>query len=514
MMARKPIYPFELRPYQKECLRSLPETGAFLVQMATGLGKTVCMSRVPRRGRLLILSHRDELVRQPEKYFSCSFGVEQGKEKSNGEEVVSASVQSLTRRLGKFSPQDFDVIITDEAHHAAAKTYRKIYDHFKPRLHVGFTATPNRGDGVRLDDVFEDIVFERDLVWGIQNGWLCDIHCLRVNIGYDISNVAKRMGDFAPGELEKAMNIEAANKAIADAYAEYAKGQTLIFAASVAHAKAIADRIPGAMAVIGGEDREHLVQGFKEGKIPCLVNCMVFTEGTDIPNVETIIIARPTQNDALYTQMVGRGTRLSPGKEKLTLIDCVGVTGKASLCTAPSLIGVDMAEVPEAFRDDVEGDLFDLPEIARGKADVPEAWIQNVQHVNLWAQKKKYNLHNIYFFRMPDGALILSTPKVTIPPEDMMGMVSIGGKRMKTQEAIDSVYRWLVKEHDDKRPLWDLSVVKKWGAYSATEGQKNLIIRLSSGRIGTESLTKMEANLIITRLKYAKSTRHISRKTA
>jgi hypothetical protein len=115
---------------------------------------------------------------------------------------------------------------------------------------------------------------------------------------------------------------------------------------------------------------------------------------------------------------------------------------------------------------------------------------------------------------MPYWALILSTPKVTIPPEDMMGMVSIGGKRMKTQEAIDSVYRWLVKEHDDKRPLWDLSVVKKWGAYSATEGQKNLIIRLSSGRIGTESLTKMEANLIITRLKYAKSTRHISRKTA
>ena len=138
----------QLRPYQKEALASIPDAGAYLIQMAVGLGKTVTFSQIPRRGRMLILSHRDELVHQPAKYFDCSFGVEQAGETSHGEEVVSASVQSLVRRLDKFKPDDFDVLVTDEAHHCVAPTYRKIYDYFKPRLNLGFTATPNRNDGV------------------------------------------------------------------------------------------------------------------------------------------------------------------------------------------------------------------------------------------------------------------------------------------------------------------------------------------------------------------------------
>ena len=99
------------RNYQIEAIEAIPESGSYLVQMATGLGKTVCFSLIPRRGRMLILSHRDELVRQPRKYFDCSFGIEQGKNKSNGEEVVSASVQSIVGRLDKFKPDDFDIII-------------------------------------------------------------------------------------------------------------------------------------------------------------------------------------------------------------------------------------------------------------------------------------------------------------------------------------------------------------------------------------------------------------------
>ena len=121
---------------------------------------------------MLILSHRDELVNQPEKYFDCSFGVEQGSKMSHGEEIVSASVQSLVRRLNKFSPDDFDVIICDEAHHSTARTYRTIFDYFTPRLLLGFTATPNRNDGVGLQEIYQDIIFERDLRWGIENGFL------------------------------------------------------------------------------------------------------------------------------------------------------------------------------------------------------------------------------------------------------------------------------------------------------------------------------------------------------
>lgn len=119
--------------------------------------------------------------------------------------MVSASVQSLARRLDRYAPDAFDVIVVDEAHHAAAKSYRRILDHFRPRLLLGFTATPNRADHARLNGVFSEILFDRDLRWGIRNGYLSDIDCKRVDIGYDLRGVHTRGGDYAPGELAEAM---------------------------------------------------------------------------------------------------------------------------------------------------------------------------------------------------------------------------------------------------------------------------------------------------------------------
>jgi len=172
---------------------------------------------------MLILSHREELVEQPRKYFDCSYGIERAQQHSHGEEVVSASIQTLVRRLDQFDPEDFRLIICDEAHHAAASTYRKIFDHFRPEKLIGFTATPNRGDKVRLDTVFSKIIFQRDLRWGVQNGYLCNIHCRRVDIGFDLSAVHTRRGDYAPGELDEAMDGTA--DAIAEAYYSYFKPQ-------------------------------------------------------------------------------------------------------------------------------------------------------------------------------------------------------------------------------------------------------------------------------------------------
>lgn len=492
---------FDLRPYQQECLDSLPESGAFLVQMATGLGKTVTFSQIPRRGRMLILSHREELVWQPRKYFSCPFGVEQAGHSSAGEDVISASVQSLVRRLKRFPPDFFDLIITDEAHHSAAPTYRKIYEYFTPRLHVGFTATPNRADGLGLDGIFEDIVFERDLSWGIKNGWLSDIYCIRARINYDISKVARRLGDYAAGELEQAVNIESANRAIGEVYRQYAKGATLIFAAGVKHAKALTKHIPGAVAVIGGDDREETVELFKNGKIPCIVNCMVFTEGTDLPNVETVMIARPTQNVSLYTQMVGRGTRVFPGKERLNLIDCVGITEMAGLCTAPTLIGLDPDAVPEKLRGEIEGHLFDLPDEMQRRMDTPEAHIKNVEYVNLWARKMQYNLHGVNWYKMPDGRMVLSTPKISIPSPDHLGRVNLAnGEVVQAQRVFDRVFKWLSSEHDDKRPLWDVRVAKRtWGSYQASDKQKNIVKRRYPS-MNVDNLTKLEASQILTRI--------------
>lgn len=494
----------ELRDYQKECIDIIDAQprGAYLVQMATGLGKTVTFANISRRGRVLILSHREELVRQPAKYYDCSFGVEQGANHAGGEEVVSASVASMVRRLGRFDPYEFDTIICDEAHHAAARTYRNVFDHFHPRLLLGFTATPARGDKVRLNDVFSRIIFQRDLRWGIQNGYLCDIFCKRVDIGYDLTAVHTRNGDYAPGELDEAMDGTA--DAIAQAYREHAVGAALIFAASVRHAHEIVDRIPGAVVVTGEtKDRAAIIQAFTNGEIPCIVNCMVFTEGTDIPRVETVIVARPTQSETLYCQMVGRGLRLYPGKEQLTLIDCVGVTGKAGLCTAPSLLGIDMANVPADRAEQVQGDLFELPIRAAAASDCPESWIKNVEIVDLWAKEQKYQTHDVNWFKMPNGDLTCSLAngeKKRIPCPDSLGMVHFqNGAVVTMQEALDLAYVVLSNEYAEQRKLWDLNAVKKWGRGCATEKQVAMIQRRCKG-FDCSNLTKGQASQIINRL--------------
>lgn len=496
----------ELRDYQKEVLNIIDKLspGSYLIQMATGLGKTATFANIRRKGKVLVLAHREELIKQPAKYYDCPVGCEMAELKSNGEEVVIASVQTLVHRLEKFSPDEFDMIITDEAHHAAASTYKKIYKYFRPRLHLGFTATPNRGDNVRLDDVFEDIIYEKDIKWAIQNKYLCNINCLRVNIGYDISKVARRMGDYAPGELDKVLNQDVLNESILEVYKKYAKGQTLIFACSVEHAKAIAEKIPGAVAVTADtKNREELIKKFTNREIPVLVNCMIFTEGTDMPLVETVIIARPTSNSSLYTQMVGRGLRLYPGKEKLVLIDLVGTTGKASLCTAPSLIGVDLNTVPTEKQDEIQGDLFDLPELVMQKSDCIESWIKNIEFIDLWAKEQEYNLHGVNWFKQPNGDLVLNLKgsRIVLKAQNELGETFIHGKKIKMQKALDMVYKWLSEEYSDQQYIWDLSLVKKWGKSPASDKQKMQIQRFIKNIDMTE-LTKLEANQILNRLFY------------
>ena len=499
----------KLRDYQQECINIIDErhSGKFLIQMATGLGKTVTFANLTRKGRMLILSHREELVRQPLKYFEDSTGIEMSKETSHGEKVVSASVQSMIHRLDRFSPNDFDVVVVDEAHHAAAKSYKNVIEFFKPRLLLGFTATPNRADKARLNDVFDEIIFKRDLKWGIEHGYLCDILCKRCDIGYDLSAVHTRMGDYAPGELEKAMDGTA--DAIAEAYKKHSNGATLIFAVSVEQCYEIAKRIPGAEVVTGTtKDRQDIIERFTKREIPCLVNCMVFTEGTDIPLVETVIIARPTQSDTLYTQMVGRGLRLYPGKDKLTLIDCVGVTGKASLCTAPSLLGIDPTNVPASRQDALEGMLFELPAKIEAASDCPQSWIKNVQIVDLWAKEQQYSTHDVNWFMKPNGDMVcslLNRERLIIPCQNELGMTVFNGKVQDMQSAFDEAYQILTECYSNQRYVWDLNNVKRWGRQPASEKQIQAIKRkgkriLAQSNFELDGLTKLQASQILNRL--------------
>lgn len=335
-----------LRPYQEEAIKAITAQapGKYVVSLATGLGKTVTFANIPRQGRMLILSHRQELVWQPKKYFDCSYGVEIGSSKSNGEEVVSASVQSLVRRLDRFKPDDFDIIIVDECHHVMAPTYRKILKHFdKARLVLGFTATVNRADKQMLGEVFDKIIYHRDLKWGIENGYLSPIKAVRVDMNIDFDKIALQGGDFNLKALAREIDTPERNHKLVRICRKEAVGQTIIFAASISHANHLASLLGSQAVVVTGEtpNREEVIKDFTERKFKYLVNCMVFTEGTDMPLIETVVIARPTCNQSLYAQMVGRGLRLAPGKEFTKVIDCVGISKKRNLCEMPHLFNID-----------------------------------------------------------------------------------------------------------------------------------------------------------------------------
>lgn len=508
----------ELRDYQQECVDTVDalDSGSHLVQMATGLGKTVTFSRLARRGRMLVLSHRDELVYQPVKYFDVLVGIEKGRARSNGEEVVSASVQTLSRRPDVFGPGDFDIIVTDEAHHALAPTYRSIYQRLQPRLHVGFTATPRRGDDRGLGDVFDDIVFTRDLKWGISNGYLCDIDCRRVMVDWSTRGVKSSMGDFKINDLDRAVNTLTSNEQVAAAYEELHVGQTLVFATSVKHAEAISEFIPGSVVVTGKtplEERRAILEDFAAHRIECLINYGVFTEGTDIPIIETVLLARPTRNPALYTQMVGRGLRLYTDpetgyvKKSLRLIDCMGASDNLSLCTPATLIGLNEADFPESAQRR-DGSLMDLERAVREEEDTPKGWVLRTRKVDVLNDDGDLAWTTFY-----DGSRHLSGHgwSMTLSSPDVIDHCTLtfrsGPQRtvekFKSFEEADVAAGRLLRldQMASLEPqLWQRSSVRSWGAAPASTKQKNYIRSLIGKEADTldlDGLTKREAGVVI-----------------
>ena len=509
----------ELRDYQRECVEALDglDGGSHLVVMATGLGKTVTFSRIRRRGRVLILSHRDELVHQPIRYYDVPVGVEMASERSHGEEVVSASVQTLSRRIeSTFRPGDFDTIITDEAHHAAAPSYTRIYDYLRPRLHLGFTATPRRGDDRGLAGVFDDIVFRRDLLWGIRHGYLCDVDCRRVSVSWSTSRVGRVAGDFNAAQLALAVNNLTANEQVAEAYRQLRIGRTLIFASSLDHAHEISALIPGSFVISGATprpERQDLLARFEAGDVECLVNYGVFTEGLDVPGIETVLLARPTRNATLYTQMVGRGLRRftdpSTGREKrsLRLIDCVGVSDDKSLCTLPTLVGMNERDFPSRARGVVDGSLAGLRERVREAEDTPAGWVLRVRRVDALS-----TVNGLAWVTFGDGTRHLSGRgwEVSMSKPDLVDRCEVRYQgRSVTLVEYDSpeaaevaVRRWLETNPvtRDQPYMWDMAEVAKWGCGPATAKQLSLIGRLlgdEASEIDGEPITKREAQAVI-----------------
>jgi len=355
-----------LRPYQEEALSSINtfyDKGIRrqLVVLPTGAGKTVIFSHLPLVKSdslpMLVLAHRAELLYQAKDKISWSnpnltIEIEQGENHAGYTDVVVASVPTLGRaeseRILKYPKDYFKSIVIDEAHHSAAPTYRRILDYFTPDFILGVTATPQRSDNTRLTDVFQEIVYYKTIQDLIQEGYLSPLVGYRIKTDTDISGVQTNDGDYILSQLEDAIDNPNRNATIVAAYNDLVpNAKAIVFAAGVQHANNLAlsfrkEKI-STQVILGStptEERQQILSDFKSGNIRVLINVGVLTEGFDEPSVQAILLARPTRSTLLYTQIVGRGTRLYEGKPHCTVLDFADTTKGKKPIGLPSLLGL------------------------------------------------------------------------------------------------------------------------------------------------------------------------------
>ena len=350
---------YEDRPYQRECLDALGASGAHrnLIILPTGAGKTYIFSRYSARipGRTLMISHRREIIHQTAKTVEHITGIHpgivMGKENKVAADTIIASIQSLSRRSRLLQlPEDVDLIVIDEAHHIAANTYKRLLyrygliDKFtcginnakgitpvfsEHRELLGVTATPNRTDEIALDPFFDEIPFRLSTLDLIPE-YLTDFSCLTVNTGVDLSGVRTRKGDLVEGQLGEEMLrqglIAELPRVIDDYLAD--RDRILIFLPTVEVCEEAVSELCvagiNARCVVGKtprSERQQTLNDFAAGDVRVVVNCLVLTEGFDCPEIDALVIARPTKSAMLIQQMVGRGLRKAERKTDCKIID-------------------------------------------------------------------------------------------------------------------------------------------------------------------------------------------------
>lgn len=480
-----------VRPYQGEDLLSIRDhylrgKRRLLGVAATGLGKTVLFSNIhqviPKKKKILLIVNREILIGQSkaaiEKYNpDLIVGVEQaGNRHSWMDDVVIVSVQTVgstkededgdpvfNKRLLSLDPDEFDIIICDEAHRALAKTWIQVLKYFKvykgdpdyndpEKLLLCLTATPNRADNKGLEEICEDIAFVRDIRWGIENKWLTDIEAYRVNTRIDISDVKVTKGDLDKKQLAKKINIPERNKLVVEKYKEIADGKkALFFTVDIQHAKDLADELNkqgvSALPMYSGmseEDRAYAMEAHRTGRITALTNAMMLTEGYDDPSVEVICVVKPTKSRVVYTQIIGRGLRPFPSPEALAtfqksgqepkwikpaciVIDFVDVSSKHTLCTVPTLFGLSSAldlKGKKALKtlQEIEAQVEKLPQVKQSMAKIDQfddlgkltAHIEKVDLLSVPSTPPEIQKASELSWISIGEGYSLSTPEVTI----------------------------------------------------------------------------------------------------
>lgn len=469
-----------------------------LLVWATGLGKTKLFSTIynviPKRKKMVVLVNREELVRQTaetlrEENPGFFVGIEQAENRhSPFDDAVVASVQSIgsakenedgtpvfNKRILTLNPDDFDVIIADEGHRFLAPIFKSCLRHFRvykdepefndpDKLLLVVTATPNRADNKGLGEICDQIVAVRDIRWGIQNKWLCDIEAYKVNTRVDISDVKTTKGDFDNRQLANKINIPARNELVASKFKEIAGGKKAVFfTLDIAHAKDLAAELnkQGVItkALYSGmpnDERFNILKSHREGKIQAITNAFLLCEGYDDPTIECVCMVRPTRSSTMYTQAIGRGLRPFPAPEALAamraegrepdwikpsclVIDFVDVSSKHSLITVPTLFGLNanldmkgqkaletvlkveeqIAKVPANKQSLVKADQFDDLTKLTGH-------IEKIDLLSVPSTPDEVKKHSELSWIEGPGGLLLSTPGKTLSvSQNTLGNYSI-----------------------------------------------------------------------------------------
>ncbi len=392
-----------LRDYQEAAVegvfREFGEHGSTLAVLPTGLGKTVLFAEVIRRmhergTRAMVLAHREELITQAADKIRRVTGLDAQVEMGDqhvqdmfGEmpPVVVSTVQTHcaggdgSGRMSKFAPDDFGLVVIDEAHHATSATYRRCVDWYRqnPECRVlGVTATPDRADEAALGQVFESVAYEYGVLDAINGGWLVPIEQQMVTVGtLDFSGVRTTAGDLNQGDLAEVMEDERNLQGVAVPTVEICGDRrAIVFAATVQQAERLAEILnryrPDRAAWVCGktdrEERRRTLADFRAGRLQFVVNVGVLTEGFDDAGVEVVVMARPTKSRALYAQMAGRGTRPSEDlaatlgdlggaaercaairasrKPKCLIVDFAGNAGRHKLCCSADILGGSVSD--------------------------------------------------------------------------------------------------------------------------------------------------------------------------
>lgn len=403
----------ELRPYQAEAKAAIfsewdKGVQHTLLVLPTGCGKTIVFAKVTedcvRRGdRVLILAHRGELLEQAAdkiaKATKLGCATEKAEQSCLGSwfRITVGSVQTLMRekRLNQFPADYFNTIIIDEAHHCISDSYQRVLRHFEGAHVLGVTATPDRGDMRNLGEYFDSLAYEYTLPKAIREGYLSPIKALTLPLKMDLTGVGVQAGDFKNSDLATALDPYLYQ--IADEMAKYCRDRkTVVFLPLVKTSRKFRDILEEKgfkAAEVNGEsiDRAEVLEAFDRGDYNVLCNSMLLTEGWDCPSVDCVVVLRPTKVRSLYSQMVGRGTRLNPGKEYLLLLDFLWHTERHELCHPADLIctSKEVAEQMTANLEEACGCPVDIEEAEKQASEDVVAQREEALATQLAAMKKR-----------------------------------------------------------------------------------------------------------------------------